>query len=255
MWYHARDRRQALPDRRHLVADGDRRNHDHAAARRGADQARLGDAAVPRHRRRDARRRRASRSQPPNGGFLAVRKPWPGMLRGIWGDNAALRADTTGASGRTPTSPATARTATSDGYFWIMGRIDDVMNVSGHRIGTMEVESALVSHATGGRGRGGRAARRAHRHRDRRVRHAARRHRRRARRSPTELREHVAQADRRASRSPTTSASPTRCRRRARARSCGGCCATSPPARRRSATRPRSRIYSVLAKIRATDEE
>ena len=48
---------------------------------------------------------------------------------------------------RTPTSRATAPTATSKGYFWIMGRIDDVMNISGHRIGTMEVESALVSHA------------------------------------------------------------------------------------------------------------
>ena len=46
------------------------------------------------------------------------------------------------------TSPATARAATQDGYFWIMGRVDDVINVSGHRLGTMEIESALVSHPT-----------------------------------------------------------------------------------------------------------
>ncbi len=47
-----------------------------------------------------------------------------------------------------------------DGYFWIMGRVDDVINVSGHRLGTMEIESALVSHRRGGRGGRGRASRR-----------------------------------------------------------------------------------------------
>ena len=59
-----------------------------------------------------------------------------------------------------------------DGYFWIIGRIDDVVNVSGHRLSTAEVESAIVSHAEGGRGGGDRPVRRGHRPGDHRVRHA-----------------------------------------------------------------------------------
>jgi acetyl-CoA synthetase len=82
---------------------------------------------------------------PPNGGFLVLRKPWPGMLRGIWGD--PRRYQETYWS-KYPNTYLTGDGAHRDaeGYFWIMGRVDDVMNVSGHRIGTMEVESALVSH-------------------------------------------------------------------------------------------------------------
>ncbi len=83
--------------------------------------------------------------KPPNGGFLVIDKPWPGMLRGIWGDPARYQ--------ETYWSRYEKAYFAGDGahrdkqrYFWIMGRIDDVMNVSGHRIGTMEVESALVSH-------------------------------------------------------------------------------------------------------------
>jgi acetyl-CoA synthetase len=81
----------------------------------------------------------------PDGGLLVLRKPWPGMLRGIWGDPERFK--------RTYWSKYPNQYLTGDGahrddrgYFWIMGRVDDVMNVSGHRIGTMEVESALVSH-------------------------------------------------------------------------------------------------------------
>ena len=74
------------------------------------------------------------------------RNPWPGMLRGIWGDNARYKeqywSKWKNVLRRRRRAPRQA-----DGYFWVMGRIDDVMNVSGHRIGTMEVESALVSHA------------------------------------------------------------------------------------------------------------
>jgi acetyl-CoA synthetase len=81
----------------------------------------------------------------PAGGLLVLRKPWPGMLRGIWGDPKRFREQYWS---RYPETYLTGDGAHRDrrGYFWIMGRVDDVMNVSGHRIGTMEVESAIVSH-------------------------------------------------------------------------------------------------------------
>jgi acetyl-CoA synthetase len=79
------------------------------------------------------------------GGFLALTRPWPGMLRGIWGDPARYREQYWSRYKNVYfTGDGAQRDA--DGYFWVMGRVDDVMNVSGHRIGTMEVESALVSH-------------------------------------------------------------------------------------------------------------
>ncbi len=83
---------------------------------------------------------------PPNvGGLLVIRKPWPAMLRGIYGDRQRF-IDTYFA--RVPGMYLTGDGARRDdrGYFWIMGRIDDVINVAGHRLGTMEIESALVSH-------------------------------------------------------------------------------------------------------------
>jgi acetyl-CoA synthetase len=82
---------------------------------------------------------------PPDGGFLAIQKPWPGMLRGIWGDPARYR-ETYWSKWKDVYFPGDGAHQDKHGYFWIMGRIDDVMNVSGHRIGSMEVESALVSH-------------------------------------------------------------------------------------------------------------
>jgi len=84
--------------------------------------------------------------QPPNvGGLLVIRKPWPAMLRGIFGDRQRF-IDTYFT--RVPGMYLAGDAARRDdrGYFWIMGRIDDVINVAGHRLGTMEVESALVSH-------------------------------------------------------------------------------------------------------------
>jgi acetyl-CoA synthetase len=83
--------------------------------------------------------------KPPNGGFLVIEKPWPGMLRGIWGDPDRYRETYWGRYAKAYFAGDGAH-RDKDRYFWIMGRIDDVMNVSGHRIGTMEVESALVSH-------------------------------------------------------------------------------------------------------------
>lgn len=85
-----------------------------------------------------------------SGGYLVVKHPWPGMMRTVYGDDDRFR--------RTyweHISPkgdqhfyfaGDGARQDPDGYFWVMGRVDDVMNVSGHRLGTMEVESALVSH-------------------------------------------------------------------------------------------------------------
>jgi acetyl-CoA synthetase len=83
--------------------------------------------------------------RPPDGGFLALTKPWPGMLRGIWGDTERFK-ETYWSKWKDIYFPSDGAHRDKQKYFWIMGRIDDVMNVSGHRIGTMEVESALVSH-------------------------------------------------------------------------------------------------------------
>jgi len=84
-------------------------------------------------------------AEPGAGGYLVIRKPWPGMLRTIWGDPDRYVAQYWS---RFPGSYFTGDGARrdEDGYFWIMGRVDDVINVAGHRLGTMEVESALVSH-------------------------------------------------------------------------------------------------------------
>jgi acetyl-CoA synthetase len=86
------------------------------------------------------------RALPPNqGGLLVIRQPWPAMLRTIWGDDARYRQQYWS---QVPRSYFTADGARQDpdGYFWIMGRVDDVLNVAGHRLSTMEIESALVHH-------------------------------------------------------------------------------------------------------------
>ena len=81
------------------------------------------------------------------GGSLVITRPWPGMLRGFWNDTGNKRFKDTYFSmfpGQYFTGDGARKDG--DGYYWLMGRIDDVINVSGHRIGTAEVESALVSH-------------------------------------------------------------------------------------------------------------
>ena len=94
---------------------------------------------------------------PVGGGFLALRRPWPGMLRGIWGDEPRFRSTYFSKwqglgvgedhqRGESVYFPGDGAKRDEQGYFWIIGRIDDVLNVAGHRIGTMEVESALVDH-------------------------------------------------------------------------------------------------------------
>jgi acetyl-CoA synthetase len=79
------------------------------------------------------------------GGYLVIRQPWPGMLRTIWGDDQRYK-DQYYSRFKDVYFTGDGSRQDEDGYFWIMGRVDDVINVSGHRIGTMEVESALVSH-------------------------------------------------------------------------------------------------------------
>ncbi len=79
------------------------------------------------------------------GGYLAITSPWPGMLRTIWGDDERYRQQYwTKWPG--VYFPGDGAKRDDNGYFWILGRVDDVLNVAGHRIGTMEVESALVDH-------------------------------------------------------------------------------------------------------------
>ena len=82
------------------------------------------------------------------GGLLALTKPWPSMLRTIWGDDARyVQTYFTKWEGRPDLYfPGDGAKRDDDGYYWILGRVDDVLNVAGHRIGTMEVESALVEH-------------------------------------------------------------------------------------------------------------
>ena len=78
------------------------------------------------------------------GGFLAVKRPWPAMLRGIYGDTERYVSTYWNKWGTGIYFPGDGAKRDEDGYFWILGRVDDVLNVAGHRIGTMEVESALV---------------------------------------------------------------------------------------------------------------
>ena len=80
------------------------------------------------------------------GGYLVLKRPWPSMLRTIWGDDERYKQQYWSQIGGIYFAGDGAR-RDSDGYFWIMGRIDDVINVSGHRLGTAEIESALVSHS------------------------------------------------------------------------------------------------------------
>ncbi len=79
------------------------------------------------------------------GGHLVIRKPWPGMLRGVFGDPERFK-KTYFSRYENIYDPEDGARRDEDGYFWIMGRLDDVINVSGHRLGTAEIESALVSH-------------------------------------------------------------------------------------------------------------
>ena len=85
-------------------------------------------------------------TDPDQGGSLVIRKPWPSMLRTIWGDNARYISTYWAQFGNRYYVAGDTAHQDRDGYFWCMGRADDVFKVSGHRLGTMEVESAFVAH-------------------------------------------------------------------------------------------------------------
>ena len=195
----------------------------------------------------------ATRS-PTGGGYLTLTRPWPSMLRGIYGDPERYK-DTYWSRFEGRYFAGDGAKLDDDGYFWLLGRVDDVMNVSGHRISTTEVESALVDHHDGGRGGGGRRQGRRDRPGDHRLRDPARA----ASRPSDRPRRGAAQARRRPRSAPSPgrrrSSSPPTCPRPAAARSCAASCATSPragswatpppwptpPSSRRSATGPRPR--------------
>jgi acetyl-CoA synthetase len=84
--------------------------------------------------------------KPDAGGYLVIKKPWPSMLRTLWGDNERYISAYWGKFNNRYYVAGDSAHRDKDGYYWIMGRIDDVLNVAGHRLGTMEVESALVAH-------------------------------------------------------------------------------------------------------------
>ena len=112
----------------------------------GATPAKPGTATLPFFGVDAAIVDRGGKEMGPNeGGLLVIRKPWPAMLRGIFNDpERYVKQYWSDVPGVYFTGDGARRDA--DGYFWIMGRVDDVINVSGHRLGTMEIESALVAH-------------------------------------------------------------------------------------------------------------
>jgi acetyl-CoA synthetase len=85
-------------------------------------------------------------TDPKQGGYLVIKKPWPSMLQTIWGDNQRYIDTYWERFNNRYYVAGDSAHRDADGYYWIMGRIDDVLNVSGHRLGTMEIESALVAH-------------------------------------------------------------------------------------------------------------
>ena len=161
------------------------------------------------------------------GGILVVKRPWPSMLRNVWGDPERYKKSyfPEELGGKLYLAGDGAVRDKDTGYFTIMGRIDDVLNVSGHRLGTMEIESALVVESarrgSGGRRPSGRDDRRSRR-RVRRAEARASGRRRSGRRSRTNCAPGSARKSGR-SRSRRTSASARTCRRRVRARSCAAC--------------------------------
>ena len=114
----------------------------------GATATKPGSATVPFPGVRTALLDSQANEVPVGGGLLAITEPWPSMLRTIWGDDARYVSTYFSKWPGRPDLyfPGDGAKKDEDGYLWILGRVDDVLNVAGHRIGTMEVESALVDH-------------------------------------------------------------------------------------------------------------
>jgi acetyl-CoA synthetase len=119
--------------------------HDRAIPRRYFDQAWFGHQAVLRGPASGAVARGRLQEQTKAEGVLAIKDSWPGQMRSVYGDHQRfVETYFTQYKGYYFTGDGCRRD--EDGYYWITGRVDDVLNVSGHRLGTAEVESALVSH-------------------------------------------------------------------------------------------------------------
>jgi acetyl-CoA synthetase len=112
----------------------------------GLDGMKPGSAGLPVPGVRAAVRNAAGEDVKAGGGLLAITHPWPAMLRGIWGDPQRYEQQYWSKWDRATYFPADGAKRAEDGYLTLLGRVDDVLNVAGHRIGTMEVESALVDH-------------------------------------------------------------------------------------------------------------
>ena len=186
---------------------------------------------------RDRRRRRRRCSKAPARAISCIADSWPGQMRTVYGDHERfMQTYFTTYPGKYFTGDGCRRD--EDGYYWITGRVDDVINVSGHRMGTAEVESALVAHAEGV---GGRRRRLSPRHQGPghlRLCHADGGDRADARRCARSWSPGCARRSARSPR-PTSSSSRPACPRRARARSCAASCARSPrTSTARSATPP-----------------
>ncbi len=139
----SRDRQGALPDHGHLVADRDRHVHDHAAA--GGDL-KPGSATRPFPGiEADVVDEQGNPAAVGEEGYLVLKTPWPAMLRTIYKDpDRYVQQYWSKYPGVYFTGDSARKD--EDGYFWIIGRVDDVIKVSGYRLGTAEIESALVSH-------------------------------------------------------------------------------------------------------------
>ena len=246
------DRSQALPDRRHLVADRDRRDHDDHAARRALDEAGRRRACRSSASKPDVVTKDGKSVGANQGGLLVLRRPWPSMLRTVWGDDERYRKQyLSEIPGAYFTGDGARRD--EDGYFHVVGRIDDVLNVAGHRIGTAEIESALVSHpAVAEAAAVGRpdelkgqalvvfVTLKPGFEPGRRDEEAPRRARRRTRSASSPAR--------------TTCASPTGCPRRAAARSCAGLLKDIAAGRETQGDISTLEDLNVLAKLRQDEE-
>ena len=156
------------------------------------------------------------------GGYLVLKRPWPAMLRTLWGDDERFVSTYWSRFGRDVYFTGDGAKTDADGDFWLMGRVDDVINVAGHRISTTEIESSLVQHPAVAEA----AAIGAHDADQGRADLRVRDHRETASSRPTSCARSCSRTSRRrsaSSRGPACCCSRPTCRRRARARSCAGC--------------------------------
>ena len=145
-WYYHYVGERLVPHYGHVVANGDRRAHDHASAGCGPHQTGLlsmpffgvDPVILDPDTGEEAK-------YPNQEGALCIRKPWPGMARTVYGDHERFN-ETYFSRVHGMYFTGDGAKKDEDGYYWITGRIDDVINVSGHRLGTAEIESALVLH-------------------------------------------------------------------------------------------------------------